>query len=111
MDLILGKRKKIIIPHELYGKVIKGAHDMKAAGHFALNSTMTRLRALFYFLGVTAQVQQYLAECVECPHKKRGNNDKKYKYASTEKGYINQSCHIDIWGAQLHNTLQDTDMF
>ena len=98
MDLILGKWKKILIPCELYGKVIKGAHDMKAAGHFALNSTMTRLRALFYFPGITAQVQHYLAECEECLHTKRGNNDKKFKYTSTEKGYLNQSCHIDIWG-------------
>ena len=49
MDLILGKRKKIVIHHELYGTGIKGVHDMKTAGHFALNSAMTRLRALFYF--------------------------------------------------------------
>ena len=32
------------------------------------------------------------------PTQKRGNNDKKFKYASTEKGYLNQSCHIDIRG-------------
>ena len=98
MDLILGKRKKIVITHELYGAVIKGAHDMKIAGHFALNSTMTRLRALFYFPCMALQVQQYLVHCEECLHKKRGVDDKSYQYASTERGSLNQSCHIDIWG-------------
>ena len=79
MDLVLGKRKKIIITHELYGTVIKGAHDMKTAGHFAPNSTMTRLRALFYFPSMSSQVQQYLAHCEECLHKKRGLDDKRYQ--------------------------------
>ena len=61
LDLILGKRKKIVVPHELYGKVIKGENDVKAAGHFALSNTITLLRALFYFPGMTTQTQHYLA--------------------------------------------------
>ena len=31
-------------------------------------------------------------------HKKRCVEDKSYHYASTERRYLNKSCHIDIWG-------------
>ena len=65
---------------------------MKIAGHFAFNSTMTRLRALFYFPSMSSQVQQYLAHCEECLHKKSGVDDKSYQYANTERGYLSQSC-------------------
>ena len=86
MDLILGKRKKIVIPYELYGEIICGAHDIKAADHFTMASTLMRLRGLFCFPGMKMQIQHYIAKCEECLHKQRGVNNKRYKYASTEKG-------------------------
>ena len=46
---------------------------------------------------MTAQVQYYLAKCDECLHKKRGVSDKRYKFASTERGYLNQFCQIEIF--------------
>ena len=74
LDLILGKRKKIVVPHELYGEIICGAHDIKAAGHFTMASTLTRLKVLLYFPGMRMQIQHHIAKCEECL----------YKYASMQ---------------------------
>ena len=58
MDLILGKRAKIILPPSLYGQAIFAAHDAKTAGHFTVKSTLMRLQTLFILFNICSMFTQ-----------------------------------------------------
>ena len=52
LDLVLGKRGKIVLPPSLYGQAIFAAHDAKTAGHFTLQSMLMRIRSVFTFCNI-----------------------------------------------------------
>ena len=98
LDLVLGKRKKIILPPSLYYKVIAAAHTHKLAGHFSLNSTLSCLISKFFFPSTYTECRNYIQQCEECLVEVRGFNDKRFKQTTVESGYLNHCCHVNLFG-------------
>ena len=62
--------RQLVVPRALHLKLLTEAHGGVTAGHFGQARTMARLRAKYYRLGMSVDVQVFCQQCSSCAHPK-----------------------------------------
>ncbi|ROT79561.1 hypothetical protein C7M84_001723 [Penaeus vannamei] len=61
---------QLVIPRSLCGAALDAVHAVPSAGHQGVHRTYQRLRDHFYFPGMLAASQRYVASCTACQRRK-----------------------------------------
>jgi Integrase zinc binding domain len=59
-----------VVPVTLRPLLLKLAHDDVSAAHAGVHPTMARLYEKYYWVGISRDVQQYVASCIICQRRK-----------------------------------------
>ena len=57
---------QVILPKQLRDDVLSVSHDTLLAGHLGVNKTLSRIKAHFYWPGMTGDVSRYVRSCEVC---------------------------------------------
>lgn len=59
-----------VIPDSLIDKILFTLHDDAVAGHLGMNKTLNKVRAHYYWPGMSSDVKQYVQSCRDCQGRK-----------------------------------------
>ena len=94
----LHTKLKLVVPHSLQQEVISCLHDTRAAGHLGRDKTIGRLKASYYWLGMSKDVSLYIATCGTCTVNKKKNHTPRAELESYQAGVPMERVHLDILG-------------
>ncbi|OWZ10302.1 reverse transcriptase [Phytophthora megakarya] len=57
---------RLVVPETLRADMLHYSHEDFQGGHQGINRTLERLRSGFYWIGMYADVQQFVRECMDC---------------------------------------------
>ncbi|OWY94963.1 reverse transcriptase [Phytophthora megakarya] len=57
---------RLVVPETLRADMLHYSHEDFQGGHQGINRTFERLRSEFYWIGMYADVQKFVRECVDC---------------------------------------------
>ncbi|OWY97309.1 reverse transcriptase, partial [Phytophthora megakarya] len=57
---------RLVVPDTLRADMLHYSHEDFQGGHQGINRTFERLRSEFYWIGMYADVQKFVRECVDC---------------------------------------------
>jgi uncharacterized C2H2 Zn-finger protein len=89
---------QFITPRSLRGEVMQQAHDQRMAGHFGVARTLDRLRAHYYWSGMTGDVDHWLRSCGVCACRKAPPKRPHHALERQVVAEPNQRVAIDILG-------------
>jgi hypothetical protein len=89
---------QFITPRSLRGEVMQQAHDQRMAGHFGVARTLDRLRAHYYWSGMTDDVDHWLRSCGVCACRKAPPKRPHHALERQVVAEPNQRVAIDILG-------------
>ncbi len=72
------KRLVLVVPRKMRGDLLKLSHDDPCSGHMGINRCLERLQQRYYWPGMTAEVQLWIAECEKCNRRKTKNHLKRH---------------------------------
>ncbi|OWZ17189.1 reverse transcriptase [Phytophthora megakarya] len=58
--------RRLVVPETLRADMLHYSHEDFQGGHQGINRTFERLRSEFYWIGMYANVQKFVRECVDC---------------------------------------------
>ncbi|OWY92787.1 reverse transcriptase, partial [Phytophthora megakarya] len=57
---------RLVVPETLRADMLHYSHEDFQGGHQGINRTFERLRSEFYWIGMYADIQKFVRECVDC---------------------------------------------
>lgn len=66
-----GEKWVPVVPRALQQKILEAFHDDATAGHLGYQKTYDRIRARFFWPGMSTSVSKYVASCTSCQRRKR----------------------------------------
>ncbi|PAA81732.1 hypothetical protein BOX15_Mlig033284g14 [Macrostomum lignano] len=71
-----GCQKKILLPPALLPKVLSELHDGVAGGHLGVRKTQEKVKARYWWPGLSRSVEEYCRSCVHCAKAKPGRSNR-----------------------------------
>lgn len=68
--------KKILLPPALFPKVFKELHDGIAGGHLGVKKTQQKIKARFWWPGMSRKIEEYCRSCINCARAKPGRGNR-----------------------------------
>ena len=62
----VGVKLQVVVPTRCRGAVLELAHSVDPAGHLGVTKTLHRIRELFYWPGMDADVRKFCKTCFQC---------------------------------------------
>ena len=89
--------EKIVVPQSMKKEILILGHEHVVAGHFASEKTKQRLKMLYFWPGMSADIELFVHSCLACERNKRGRKNKVPLEMFTS-GSPMEKVHIDIVG-------------
>jgi hypothetical protein len=89
---------QFLTPRTLRGEVLNYAHDHRLAGHFGVRRTTDRVRPLFYWKGISDDVDYWLRSCETCNSRRAPPKRPHHALERQVVGAPNQRVAMDILG-------------
>ena len=61
----------IVVPRARQTEVMRGSHDIPAAGHQGRDRTMAKLKEKYFWYHLTSDIEKYVASCSVCSLSKK----------------------------------------
>jgi transposase InsO family protein len=88
----------LVVPVTLQAETLRLNHNVPTAGHQGINRTRARMREKFYWYGLTADVQTYIASCEVCSKNKKPMRKAKWPMTEYHAGAPMERVHLDFLG-------------
>jgi len=88
----------IVLPRTLRGRVLDELHASNAAGHLGRNKVLPKLRARYYWAGMSADLRTYLRQCVGCAQRKSPQQKHRAPLQQYRVGAPLERVAIDVLG-------------
>ena len=92
------QRLVLIVPREMRAELLRLAHDVPSSGHMGINRCLERLQRQYYWPGMGAEVQLWIAECEKCNQRKTPCPSRKAPMQSIEVGQPMELWAMDVLG-------------
>ena len=92
------KRLVLAVPRKMRADLLKLSHDDPCSGHMGINRCLERLQQRYYWPGMAAEVQLWIAECEKCNRRKTPVPSKKAPMQSIEVGQPMELWAMDVLG-------------
>ncbi|XP_041372627.1 uncharacterized protein LOC121385902 [Gigantopelta aegis] len=93
-----GSRELLVVPHSLRREWLRVNHDIPASGHQGVERTKCRMRARYYWYGMSRAVKNVLFTCVQCNRCKKGNRKARSPMKQFHAGVPMERVHLDFLG-------------
>ncbi|VDI22567.1 Hypothetical predicted protein [Mytilus galloprovincialis] len=64
--------QQLVAPKRIRGEILRLLHDCRTAGHFGRDRTLAKVRARFYWPGMTTDITRWCQTCLLCQQRKPG---------------------------------------
>ncbi|OWY96008.1 LOW QUALITY PROTEIN: reverse transcriptase, partial [Phytophthora megakarya] len=90
---------RLVVPDTLRADMLHYSHEDFGGGHQGINRTFERLRSEFYWIGMYADVQKFVRDCVDCASAKGrppvlgpspGNIEPKYPFEVVSMDFVTE---------------------
>jgi len=88
---------KVCVPKELREIALHDAHDVLAASHGGRQKTLSKLRSMYWWPSMHADVVDYLYRCLPCLKHKRGPRMKQPLGERPPPERVWERVHLDLW--------------
>jgi hypothetical protein len=99
-DPIEGRRELLLTPKKCRYELTRAAHAHRFSGHGGVAKTISRLRLRYFWPGMAADVEKFVAECVVCQEAKNPPN-RRAKEAALRPLPVpdmpNERVHLDLF--------------
>jgi hypothetical protein len=92
------KRLVLVVPRKMRADLLKLSHDDPCSGHMGINRCLERLQQRYYWPGMAAEVQLWIAECEKCNRRKTPILSQKAPMQSIEVGQPMELWAMDVLG-------------
>ncbi|CAB3992292.1 Transposon Ty3-G Gag-Pol poly [Paramuricea clavata] len=92
------KRLVLVVPRKMRCDLLKLSHDDPCSGHMGINRCLERLQRRYYWPGMAAEVQLWIAECEKCNRRKTPVPSQKAPMQSIEIGQPMELWAMDVLG-------------
>ena len=87
-----------VVPTQMRDEILVACHDAKLSGHLGQKKTYERLRASFFWHGMSRDCHSYVRTCAICSVNKKPTIRPKAALGSYHAGFPMERVHIDIVG-------------
>ena len=91
-------RKQVLLPSVLRKQVVDEIHGNPLGGHLGLRKTLAKVKARFYWCGITADVRSFIKTCTLCQKRKSPPRKRKAPLQQTRVGAPMERVAIDLMG-------------
>ena len=88
----------LVVPRSLREGMLLEAHGGATSGHFGVDRTLQRLRATYYWPGMTTDVNVYCRACTVCAQAKDPPRKQKAPLGTVRAGFPFEITAVDIMG-------------
>ena len=88
----------LVVPQSLQQEVIKFNHDIPSAGHAGINRTLSKIKARYFWYGLTRDVKDYIRACAVCNQNKKTVRYGKHPMLNYHAGAPMERVHLDFIG-------------
>ena len=92
------QRLVLIVPREMRADLLRLAHDVPSSGHMGISRCLERLQRQYYWPGMGAEVQLWIAECEKYNQRKTPCPTRKAPVQSIEVGQPMELWAMDVLG-------------
>ncbi|CAB4041949.1 Retrovirus-related Pol poly from transposon [Paramuricea clavata] len=92
------KRLVLVVPRKMRCDLLKLSHDDPCSGHMGINRCLERLQRRYYWPGMAAEVQLWIAECEKCNRRETPVPSQKAPMQSIEIGQPMELWAMDVLG-------------
>ncbi|XP_041378828.1 uncharacterized protein LOC121391185 [Gigantopelta aegis] len=91
-------KELLVVPHSLRREWLRVNHDIPASGHQGVEHTKGRMRAWYYWYGMSRAVIYFVFTCMQCNRCKKGNRKARCPMKRFHAGVPMERVHLDFLG-------------
>ena len=88
----------LVVPKSFQPEILKLSHSVRASGHLGISKTVERVKARFYWYGVSRDVKEYVASCSTCNVNKKPTKHARAALTKYHSGSPMERVHLDFMG-------------
>jgi len=94
----IGMRQVFISPSCMKNQILKYCHDIRSSGHLGQDKTLSKLKKVAYWHGMSTDCKLYVKTCPICNRQKKANKKAKADLGQYHSGVPFERIHMDILG-------------
>ncbi|VDI20678.1 COMPASS component SPP1 [Mytilus galloprovincialis] len=93
-----GENPRLVVPIEWRNEILELCHDIPSAGHQGAERTREKIKQSYYWHGLGADVERYVASCKHCSQNKKATRSARCPQTLYHSGYPMERVHLDFIG-------------